>query len=431
MSHESIQARPGGTNDRIHSDIRHAIYALSDALDLVGIEDVAHGKRVGIMAAQCAQSAGFAEQEITFLFDLGMLHDIGVSSTSDYQHHVDEFEWENSRIHCETGHRLLRGFRPLAAMAEPILFHHRRWNDPDWDRVSPLVREQANLIYLVDRVDALSKRFHANRSLLQNSHAIRDRIERGAGTYFAPHLVEFFLAASAREAFWLNLEPRSIQFYLNEKLSRLNLVETSLEDFKQLARIFACIVDGKSRYTMEHSQGVASLSRWLAVKLDLSPDLCDKIEVAGLLHDLGKLRIPDSILDKPGPLSEDERRIVNSHSFETYQILRQIAGFEDIACWAAYHHEEPSGNGYPFHVRGAELSVEARIIAVADVFQAMIQDRPYRAGFTAEQLAPFLRDMAAADKLDAGIVELTLSDISGAMAAALPISACQMEEASM
>jgi HD-GYP domain-containing protein (c-di-GMP phosphodiesterase class II) len=82
-------------------------------------------------------------------------------------------------------------------------------------------------------------------------------------------------------------------------------------------------------------------------------------------------------------------------------------------------------------VRGAELSVEARIIAVADVFQAMIQDRPYRAGFTAEQLAPFLRDMAAADKLDAGIVELTLSDISGAMAAALPISACQMEEASM
>jgi HD-GYP domain-containing protein (c-di-GMP phosphodiesterase class II) len=83
-----------------------------------------------------------------------------------------------------------------------------------------------------------------------------------------------------------------------------------------------------------------------------------------------------------------ERSLINAHSFETYQILRHISGFEEIACWAAYHHEEPDGHGYPFHLSAASMSVEARILRVADIFQALAQDRPYRAGLSAAKCWP-------------------------------------------
>ena len=118
---------PQVTDHVLSADLRHVIYALSDALDLVGIDDIAHGKRVGIMAAECAQAQGLAHEETAFLFDLGLLHDIGVSSTVTHSHLVSEFDWESSQGHCEVGYALLSDFAPLAKMALPIKYHHTHW----------------------------------------------------------------------------------------------------------------------------------------------------------------------------------------------------------------------------------------------------------------------------------------------------------------
>jgi putative nucleotidyltransferase with HDIG domain len=409
--------------DTIDVDLRQVIYALSDALDLVGIDDVAHGKRVGIMAAACAQTLGRDDAETTFLFDLGMLHDVGVSSTSTHNHLVAEFDWEGSQVHCEVGYGLLRDFAPLAALADPVRFHHTRWeNLLTMPAVSPTVAEHANLIYLVDRVDAFSAPYYADGSLLMHTAAIRSRIAENAGTYFSPRLVDAFMAASATEAYWLQLEPRGIQTILQDMLSRGSACRASLSEVKQLARIFSRIVDAKSPFTAEHSLGVAQLSRLLAERMNVSPLNCDKIEIAGLLHDLGKLRVPDEVLDKPGMLDERERKIINTHSFETYQILRHIKGFEDIAQWAAYHHEEPDGNGYPFHLAGRSLPLEARILRVADIFQAMAQDRPYRAGLPAPAVLEFLNQLVAKGRLEAAIVQVAADDMPAAMAAARPLT---------
>ena len=134
------------------------------------------------------------------------------------------------------------------------------------------------------------------------------------------------------------------------------------------------------------------------------------IEIAGLLHDLGKLRVPDEILDKPGKLDSDERSVINSHSFETFQILRNIDGFEEIAPWAAYHHEEPDGNGYPFHLNGADLPLEARLLRVADIFQAMVQDRPYRQGMNATEAMDFMRKLAAEGRVEPAILSMLAID---------------------
>jgi len=401
----------------IKADLRHVIYALSDALDLVGVNDLGHGKRVGIMAHECGRVKGLAEADTTFLFDLGMLHDIGVSSTETHQNLLGEFDWKGTKQHCELGSALLKGFPPLAALGPPVARHHTRWEQLAGD-IDATTAWQANLIFLVDRVDALAMPHHKHGTVLMHTGEIRNQIQRHAGTFFAPELVDLFVEASRTEAFWLLLEPRSIQTFIQDILSQGSPYEASMADLRQLAEIFSRIVDAKSAFTAEHSLGVAGLSRLLARAMGLDGESCAKIEIAGLLHDVGKLRIPDNILDKPGALDRQERQIINTHSFETYQILRHIKGFEEITPWAAYHHEEPGGGGYPFHLDGRTLPVEARILRVADIYQAMVQDRPYRKGLNREQVVAFLEDLATKDRVDAEIVSMAAACGDEAMAAA-------------
>lgn len=411
------------------ADLRHVIYALSDALDLVGVDDVAHGKRVGIMAAECARVGGYSDEEVSFLFDLGMLHDIGVSSTRTHSHLVETFDWEGSQVHCEVGYALLRGFSPLQPMALPVRFHHTRWEKLVRLDVPPEIKRQANLVYLVDRVDAFSAGHYADNSLLLFTDEIRSKIAEHVGSYFSPELVELFLTASRTEAFWLMLEPRSIQACLNDMQAKSRNYPASTGDLKRLAAIFARIVDAKSPFTAEHSVGVARLARFLAERLGIDAGNCDMLEIAGLLHDLGKLRVPDEILEKPGKLDPNERKIINTHSYETFQILRNIGGFEDIARWAAYHHEEPDGSGYPFHLKADAMPPEARILRVADIFQAMVQLRPYRLGLSDAEVGAFMRELADAGRVDANIVATLLADLPAARRAACPNCADLLEEA--
>jgi len=402
----------------VKADLRHVIYALSDALDLVGVNDVGHGKRVGLMAYQCGRQGGMAEADATALFDLGMLHDLGVSSTEVHRAILAEFHWRGSQDHCATGATLLQGFPPLAPLALPVLHHHTPWELLAASGLEETVAWRANLIFMVDRVDALALPHPSGSATLRHAGAIREQIQQRAGTFFAPEQVDLFMEASRSEAFWLQLEPRSIQTFIQDRLGQGPSYEASMADLRQLAEIFSRIVDAKSPFTAEHSLGVAGLSRLLAERLGLGDGSCAKLEIAGLLHDVGKLRVPDGILEKPGALDVEERQIINTHSFETYQILRHIKGFEEITPWAAYHHEEPGGGGYPFHLDGGALPIEARILRVADIYQAMVQDRPYRKGLNQEEVQSFMDDLAAKGRVDADIVSLAASCGEEAMTAA-------------
>ncbi|WP_018153012.1 HD-GYP domain-containing protein [Leeia oryzae] len=404
----------------INVDLRHAVYALSDALDLVGVDDVAHGKRVGLMAAECARALGLSSDEVAFLFDLGLLHDIGVSSTQTHQHLVSEFDWSSSQVHAEVGHKLLAGFAPLADMALPVKYHHTPWDklvtlcsDPDLCR-------KANLIFLVDRVDALTAPYYASNSVLLHTEEIRAAIAQHAGSYFDPALVSVFMDVSRTEAFWLLLEPRSVQAYQQDMLATSRATPISRQALRQLAEIFSRIVDAKSPFTATHSLGVAHLARYLARQMQVSEERCDQLEIAGLLHDLGKLRVPDEILEKPAKLDKTERAIINAHSFETFQILRNIEGFQEIAHWAAYHHEEPDGTGYPFHLLEKDMPLEARILRVADIFQAMVQNRPYRKGLNETEVMQFMWHLVSEGRIQEDIVQVLAQHIHEAIRVATP-----------
>lgn len=411
------------THHEFNFDLRQVVFALSDALDLVGVDDVAHGKRVGIMSANCAGVMGWSIEQQMEMFDLGMLHDIGVSSTQTHQHLLQEFDWPRSREHAELGFRLLSEFPPLAHLATPIRYHHTRWEQLLQMIPGQLTMQQAiqaNLIFLTDRVDTFAAP-HYGQYLFDHVEGIRQRVLSVSGSYFSPELVDVFIAASRAEAFWLMLEPRSIQSYLQDQLGHGAHPRVGMPQLRALAYIFSRIVDAKSEFTATHSLGVARLARFLAEKMGVGQDQCDKLEVAGLLHDLGKLRVPDDLLNKPGKLDTHERQIMNTHSFETYQILRKIDGFGEIALWAAYHHEEPDGTGYPFHVPEKKLSLEARILRVADIVQAMAQTRPYRPGMTGEQIKVFLLELVGKGKLDSQVVDVTIANLSESIQAALPV----------
>lgn len=386
-------------------DLRQMIIAIETTVSLVGMNDTNHGKRVAYIASQIGHQFGFSDHDKQYAFDLGLLHDCGVSTEQMHANLANHFDWSDAHIHCEIGCRLLKDFEPLSKFSVPILYHHTPWSELKKLDLTPRDVRMANLIFLSDRIDVMAARHYEEDILLAREEIVKS-ICNYAGTYFDPALVEVFRQVERSEAFWIALEDRHVtrftwdmgRFKSSKPLSNFQL--------KQLSLIMAYVVDQKSPFTAQHSVRVANLARFLAESFGLDALQCEKIEIAGLLHDLGKLHTPDNILEKPGVLNDVERSIINQHSYETYEILRHIGGLDEIAHWAAYHHEGLNGAGYPFHPDKKDLSIEARIIAVADIFQALVQDRPYRKGMRLNGVIGILDNFTDAGKLDQDIVNI-------------------------
>ncbi|MBN1449783.1 MAG: HD domain-containing protein [Anaerolineales bacterium] len=398
-------------------DLWQLVYTLSDALDLVGVDDRYHGKRVAVMAVTVGGELGWDRPALEMLFFGGILHDSGVSSTRVHKQLVTELDWSGADEHCQRGEELLSNFNPLAYLAPLVRYHHTHWNDLIQKDLAEQTALLSNLIYLVDRVDALASQ-HYGQDLLLARNRIRATVGRYRDTFFAPELVEAFLSASIKEAFWLGLEPNHIKESAMVWMPQPSLTKLESADIRQLAQIFATIVDAKSPFTAEHSMGVAQLSRWLAECAQLPPDTQDQLEIAGMLHDIGKLVVPDEILDKPGELDGTEMAVIRQHSFETYQILKQVRGFEEISGWAAYHHEALNGRGYPFHLGEDDLSIEARIVAASDVFQAMAQKRPYRPSLSPKKILRKMKYRVRTGRLDEELVGLVENNLDACWQAA-------------
>ncbi len=147
-----------------------------------------------------------------------------------------------------------------------------------------------------------------------------------------------------------------------------------------LAGVFADIVDAKSPFTARHSHRVAALAGSIARLAGATPSRTEAVLLAGLLHDLGKLAIPNLVLDKSGPLSDPEWQAMRRHPADSRRVLLGIPGWGAIASWAGAHHERPDGRGYDVGRGGDAIPLIGRWLAVADAFDAMTADRPYRPG---------------------------------------------------
>ncbi|BBE50976.1 3'3'-cGAMP-specific phosphodiesterase 1 [Ferriphaselus amnicola] len=385
-------------------NLHEVVYSLSDALDLVGVTHIHHGKRVAYMAVECAKVMGWQKKQIDSLYQASILHDCGVSKTIIHKR-LAQLEWEQEGDHCKIGASLLKSCPLLEYLSPIVLHHHTHWSTLKNMDLPDEVKLSANCIYLVDRVDVLSLGFMVDQSnLLLAREEIRQKIAERSGDWFCPELVDAFMRVSRSEAFWLSLENEHVTEYVSAWLSDTPEREMDFEELRSIVSIFSYIVDAKSSFTKDHSDGVARLARYLGEQFHLSELSCDMLELAGLLHDIGKLRQPDELLDKPGKLTSEEYSSIQRHSFDTYVILKSIKGLEKITQWAAQHHERADGSGYPYHLQNGSLSLEARIVAVADVFQALAQKRPYRDSLQTSQIIHIINEMVVDGKLDREVV---------------------------
>ena len=380
--------------------LREVILVLSSALDFVGVDDIRHGKRVAFMAAECARRAGWSPEEINRLLILGLLHDCGVSSSHVHQHLVEEWDWDHSHEHALRGAELLGATRLLAEYAEPVRYHHTHWSELQALALPDDLCRQSNLIYLVDRVDALRAQQSSPEAAMLPRSYWGEAISRHAGSEFDPALCQLFYLASDNDAFWMQQDAEVLDDYLMSWAHCGAMVAVEYEALLELAFMFANIVDSKSEFTYRHSLGVKAVASLLADVQQLDTGERESVTLVALLHDLGKLRVDDAVLEKPGPFDERERLLMHRHCFDTWQLLQRIRGFESIARLASMHHETLDGLGYPRGLTANELPRSARLIAVADVFQALVQNRPYRQPMLLSEALEVMTQMVARGKLD-------------------------------
>ena len=175
-------------------------------------------------------------------------------------------------------------------------------------------------------------------------------------------------------------------------------------------------LEARDAYTRGHSDRVAAVARIIARELGYSDSRIERLHLTGVLHDIGKIGVPDQVLNKPGRLNDEERDAIQLHPEIGYEILRSIPSLEDVLPGVLHHHECLDGTGYPHGLMAEEIPLGARILAVADAFDAMTSDRPYRAGMPVDRAIGILTD-GAGRQWDADIVAAFLSQKEAAFAA--------------
>ena len=313
-------------------------------------------------------------------------------------------------IRCERGANIARqmGFPEATCSAIRSLDEH--WNGgghPEGlkERAIPLLARIANLAQTVDI-------FHGAQGVDATMAIVKDRRK----TWFDPQLADFVLTWRNDAAWWtwlIESAPELEVVAMEPPQSRRGVHGVG---FDLVAQSFADIVDAKSPFTYRHSTNVSRWARQVGSKFFTDEHELTRLSRAGLLHDIGKLGVSNTILDKNGPLFDDERTAMQAHPVHTWEILRRVPAFSDFARMASLHHEKLDGTGYPWKVPGEALDLQSRILVVADIFEALTADRPYRAGMPIEAALALLEkdrgtklDAAVLDALAAAVTEIPLN----------------------
>ena len=381
------------------------LLSLSDAMDIASPRIASHQMRTAFIAWKLALSAGLSEDKVENIYLAALLHDIGALSLEEKVQLHAGFENIKPQTHCILGEALYELSPLLKPAAKIVRHHHRPWQDWDEPIDSSHVTE-SQILYLSDEIE---------RSILRKAYILHQidklnaKMATLAGLKIHADIVNLFLQLSKYEDFWLDLtSPRLYSLLLH--FGPFRKVEIERKNISSIASIFRHIVDFKSRFTATHSTGVAECAVILAKYLGFTDTEVDDMKVAGFFHDLGKLAVPNSILEKPGKLTKEEFNVIKQHTYFTYAVLTTIGGLNHIAEWAAFHHEKLDGSGYPFHIAADRINLGARILAVADVFTALSENRLYRKNMEEKQIKDILKSQTVNNSLDARIVNIILDN---------------------
>lgn len=374
------------------------ILSLSDALDLASSKIASHQIRTAFIAWQMAKTAKLPEKRIENIYLASLFHDIGALSLEE-KIKLHAYEVEELEVHCLIGESLFNT-SSLFAPAKGLVRHHHRTRQSWGTQINSELAVDAQIICLADY---LERHIRRKEYILHQKDRLDEKIK--TADFIDKEIAELYFSLSGCEDFWFDLSsPRLYSILLH--MGPFRNVEIGYDALFSIAELFRYMIDFKSPFTATHSTGVAECAVLLSQLFGLTEHEVQLIKIAGYFHDLGKLAVPNSILEKPGKLTKDEFGIIKQHTYFTYSVLNTIGGLDLIAEWAAFHHEKLDGSGYPFHIDGELLSSNARIMTVADIFTALAEDRPYRAGMNSEKIKKIISGMVDTKAIDPKIAAI-------------------------
>lgn len=378
------------------------VSSLAKTFDMMSPAVADHCQRVAYLALRLGEELNLPAGELRDIIVAGALHDIGAFSLNE-RLDILAFEVNKPERHSLAGFLLLKDVPLFSRASSLVRFHHLPWREGEgaaWNG-KPVPRI-SHILHLADRVAVSISRGPA---VLGQVAGICETVSRHKGDLFVHEYADAMLRIAKKDYVWLDIASQTMDTALRRKLGNQK-VRFDVDAMLALSRLICRIIDFKSEFTATHSSGVAASGRELARLAGFSRHKCRMFEIAAYLHDLGKLAVPSEILEKPGKLSTEEWQVMRTHVYYTYQILSPIKAFEEIASWGSLHQERLDGSGYPFHYTAKDIPPGARIMAVADVFTAVTEDRPYRKGMAKEESIRELRDMVSRGELDGALVDL-------------------------
>ncbi len=373
---------------------------LSEALDsveqeLVGVTDH-HAKRVAWLCMCMGRKIGMPEEDLSYLAVSALLHDSALNKyRTDYASGMAKAGAVKG--HCIAGEENLRLVPGCETEKRFVLYHHECADGSGpfgkGEDETPLGAQLIHIADIADRSMSLGK------LKPEDLPALREYIEKQKGRLFGAQICDLFLSIVSEE--------------LLQMLSEENIVHTAAEipdmicetDMRGLSGLFARIIDYKSPFTKDHSVGLAEKAEAMARYYDWGEKTAEQLYCAGALHDIGKLLVKKDVLEKPGKLDQEEYKHIQSHAYETFRLLSKLEGLGQITDWASFHHEKLNGKGYPFGKTAEELDEKARLLACLDIYQALTEDRPYKAGMSHQKAVSILQELAEKGELDSRIVQ--------------------------
>jgi HD-GYP domain-containing protein (c-di-GMP phosphodiesterase class II) len=437
--------------------VSEVIAGLSRALDITEGHPQGHAARSCIIGMRIASLLGLPEEARTDLFFALLLKDVGCSSNAArvYQlfggddHAAKRAVWLRDwrRLLEKAGYGLgyagrgegftgrLRHLLRLAAAgpkAERELFAVRcergaaialdlglsataaaaiRCMDEHWDGGGQPAGLRGEGIPLLARIVGLAQVLEIFSDQAGVAGA-RDVAIRRSGRWFDPAMVAATRPLFDDDSFWTVLQREDpMQLVAGAEPAPL-YVRADHTRLDRIAEACASVIDAKSPYTSNHSRRVAHYAGVIGTRLQFDDGSLVRLRRAALLHDIGKLGVPNRILDKPGTLTAEEWAVVRLHPAHTFHILQAVPLFRGFAADASYHHEKLNGGGYPYAMAGIGLSPTARVLAVADITDALLADRPYRAGLDPFAVAGILEMECAEGGLCATTVRAMVTSLS-------------------
>ena len=352
--------------------------------------DHQHGRRVGEGCVLIGEKLGLPPKKLQQMYYAGLLHDIGKISIDPKllakKEKLTKEEYNIIKMHTVYGSRILSTLPGLEDLALMVRWHHEWWDGtgyPDGLKGEEIPIE-VRILCTIDCFDSLQTP-RLDRDRLSPEEAFKI-IEKDGRRHFGPQILDLVLEMVMEKTLipgkssdrFLSLKEKYIDHPIQSS-DQFGEPETSnMAGLYPVLRLFARVIDAKHQYTKGHSTRVSILAKYLAGKMGLSPDLITTIEVAGLLHDAGKVSVPVEILDKKGPLDDNEWEIIKGHAPHSFEILSKISSLKDIANISGSHHERHDGTGYPKHLEGNEINRLAQIIAISDTYDAITSTRAYR-----------------------------------------------------